>query len=248
MGRANANDKVRTLVTWEIPALASPTFIEMYINPNSLRMSEQKMITQTRTKGGFILQYWQEELPKLSIAGSCGDGGIESLNVLRDVYRSEQVAMINFLNSGGLDTKRRQSLAQMAASVTMWYQGQGHRGFFTSLGYEENAEQTGIITYTLEFTIVETIGRRKNYLPWQRKPNSTLENPTSADGRGSTTSGAYSTEFKMGELNAPQISSSGILGDSKFTNMTGLLPSQQKLLENLEENNERLTPDNLFAR
>lgn len=247
MGKANANDKVRHLIVWEVPSVASPAFIEMYINPTNLDFAERKLITETRTKGGFILQYWGSELPKLSLKGSTGDGGIEALQVLHDIYHSEQIAMVNFLNSGGIDQKRRQSMAQMAASVVMWYQGQGYRGFFTSMSYNESATEVGIFSYSLDFTICETIGKRKNAFPWQRSPISTQDSPSTAEGK-TTSSGAYGTRFKIGEMNAPQVSDSGILGDSKFTNMTGQVPDQKRLLEKLEENNEPLTPNNLFAR
>lgn len=46
-----------------------------------------------RTKGGFTLQYWGEDLGSLSINGTTGTSGIEGINVLRDVYRNEQLAI-----------------------------------------------------------------------------------------------------------------------------------------------------------
>jgi len=244
---AQTRDNSRTLIVWEIPAVASPGFIEMYINPNNLQTQDRKLQNTTRTKGGYVLQYWGEELTTVSIAGNTGDGGIEALNVLRDIYRSEQIALAKFLNSSGIDIKKRQSLAQMAASVVMWYQGQGQRGFFTDFQFTESADTIGLFAYNINFTVVETIGRRSNFLPWQRKPWSTLDTPSQPDGTGSTTGGGYQTRFKMGELNSPEVSSQGILSDSKFTRMTGVAPPQNILLDNFEENSEPITPFSLFA-
>jgi hypothetical protein len=68
----------------------------MYVNPQGISYSQKKSITQQRTKGGFVLQYWGEELGTISINGTTGSSGIEGINVLEDVYRSEQLAFDPF--------------------------------------------------------------------------------------------------------------------------------------------------------
>jgi len=79
----------RQLMRWKVPDLG---YIDMYINPQQMTIQEKKVITKRRTKGGYIIQYWGEELPTISISGSTGASGIEGINILRDVYRSEQKA------------------------------------------------------------------------------------------------------------------------------------------------------------
>jgi hypothetical protein len=241
MTKANSNDKVRHLIVWETPVKGSSSFVEMYVNPTSLKFQSAKIIQTTKTKGG---------LETLNITGATGTGGIEALNVIRDIYRSEQIAMQRIILDRGQNSKRRQSLSQLSTSVVMWYMGEGYRGFFKSFGYNESASNLGIFDYDLQFTIVERIGGpRKNFFPWQRKPWSTIDNPVQDNGRGSTTGGAYGTTFKIGELNAPPISDSiGVTSDPQFTNTTGLTPNQEILLTNLEDNNQALTPSRLFSR
>src|SRR5690606_38791557 len=80
---------VRNLIRWLVPESG---IVEMYINPKSISYSEAKQIQSQRTKGGFALQYWGEDLIKITIEGTTGTSGIEGINVLRDVYRAEQVA------------------------------------------------------------------------------------------------------------------------------------------------------------
>jgi len=80
---------VRNLVRWFVPETG---IIDMYINPQQLIEKDKKGISSTRTKGGFVNQYWGEELTTLSISGTTGSSGVEGINVLRDIYRSEQVA------------------------------------------------------------------------------------------------------------------------------------------------------------
>jgi len=247
MAKANANQRTRTLIVWEIPAVQSPSFVEMYINPNNLAIQDNKLQSTTKTKGGYILQYWGEELSKITLTGDTGDGGVEAVNVIRDIYRSEQIALASILLAGA-STKRRQSLAQLATSVVMWYQGQGYRGFFTAFSTTETP--SGVITYTLNFTVVETLGRRSNFLPWQRKPWSTLENPSTTSGLGGTTGGGYGTNFKIGEMNAPLEDPNGLLSDPVFSKRTEtpLTPGTvqgNRLRTNLNENLP--SPSQLFA-
>lgn len=246
MAQAHANEKIRNLIVWETPAAGSGAFIEMYINPENLSIKENKVQKITRTKGGYILQHWGEELIDISLSGTTGTGGIEAINVIRDVYRGEQLALQNIIASRGTQLKRRQSLAQLATSTIMWYMGQGFRGFFVSFTYDEKI--SGVFNYQLMFKAVEVIGERKNFMPWHRKPWSTLDSTSSDSGRGYLSGGAYGTNTKLGELNAPAVNPvTGVLDDPQYQTQTGAVPSQTELQENLDENAPKLTPGNLFA-
>ncbi len=83
-----ANNK-RHLIHWFVPEFG---VVKMYVNPTDISYSNQKKITQERTKGGFNLQYWGEELGKMTLKGTTGSSGIEGINVLEEIYRSEQLA------------------------------------------------------------------------------------------------------------------------------------------------------------
>lgn len=79
----------RALIHWFVPEFG---VVKMYVNPSSIRYSHKKVINKERTKGGFMLQYWGEDLSTLSIGGTTGSSGIEGINVLYEIYRSEQLA------------------------------------------------------------------------------------------------------------------------------------------------------------
>ena len=82
---------VRNMVRFFLPELG---IVEMYVNPQNIQYEDKKHIpSPTRTRGGYIVQYWGEELGTLSIGGTTGSSGVEGINVLYDVYRNEQVAM-----------------------------------------------------------------------------------------------------------------------------------------------------------
>lgn len=78
----------RKMVHWLIP---EGPIIQMYINPQNIQIRDRKAIQKQRTKGGFVVQYWGEELIEVNIRGTTGTSGIEGINVLRDIYRNEQL-------------------------------------------------------------------------------------------------------------------------------------------------------------
>lgn len=71
--------------------------IPIYINPQDFNINEVKLIKYDLTKGGYMVQYWGEQLTEISVSGATGSGGIEAVNILRDVYRYEQRAFKNIL-------------------------------------------------------------------------------------------------------------------------------------------------------
>ena len=85
--RLRNGSPTRNLIHWFVPEVG---VIPMFINPQSMSINNKKAIQKERTKGGFIIQYWGEELTELQIEGNTGSSGIEGLNVLYEIYRAEQ--------------------------------------------------------------------------------------------------------------------------------------------------------------
>ena len=78
----------RNMMHWFVPEVG---IINMYVNPQSIKYNFKKLITPHRTKGGYVVQYWGEEFATLAISGNTGSSGVEGLNVLEEIYRSEQL-------------------------------------------------------------------------------------------------------------------------------------------------------------
>ncbi|MFA5023434.1 MAG: hypothetical protein WC523_00555 [Patescibacteria group bacterium] len=83
---AGITNRDKQIMTWLLP---NGTSVQMYINPENFVVAESKQIQQTRTKGGFVVQYWGDNLTRLTLNGTTGSAGVKGINVLRDVYRSE---------------------------------------------------------------------------------------------------------------------------------------------------------------
>jgi len=87
---SNKDSKLRrNIITWFIPEFG---VVRMYVNPSNITYSDKKLINKDRTKGGYTLQYWGEELTSLSISGTTGSSSVEGINVLHEIYRAEQYA------------------------------------------------------------------------------------------------------------------------------------------------------------
>ena len=195
----------RNIITWFVPEFGT---VRMYVNPSSISYRYEKTITKERTKGGFSLQYWGEELPELSISGTTGSAGIEGINVLYEIYRAEQYAFDgvgltlaannanndlagNLMNSiensgvfgsvlGGvlgfdspkatLASKNVPSLAQLAFTVEMYYNGIVYRGYFKNMTVNEKSDSF-LLEYAMTFVVTQTRGYRTNYFPWSRSAN-----------------------------------------------------------------------------
>ena len=77
----------RNMVRWFLPELG---IVEMYVNPQSIKYTDTKHIgAPIRTRGGYMVQYWGEELGKISISGTTGSSGVEGINVIYDIYRND---------------------------------------------------------------------------------------------------------------------------------------------------------------
>jgi hypothetical protein len=186
-----------------------------------------KSINSTRTKGGFTLQYWGEELPALQIQGTTGSSGVEGINMLYEIYRAEQYAFDtaglvisannaaqnlvtagfnaagNAIGSGGVGqvlfggtatgnagtsvqnsgligglfglnsplnsvgSSNYVSLAQLAFTVEMYYDGWVYRGYFKSMTVSEKTHE---FDYTISFVVTQRRGYRTNFFPWHKNP------------------------------------------------------------------------------
>lgn len=89
LARPEIGQYKREMITWRTPHLG---YVQMYINPQQMQIEDRKIVSADRTKGGYLIQYAGEALTEISIQGTTGSSGIEGINILRSVYRSEQEA------------------------------------------------------------------------------------------------------------------------------------------------------------
>jgi hypothetical protein len=106
-----ANGKLnRNIITWFVPQFGT---VRMFVNPQNITYNHKKLINKDRTKGGYTLQYWGEELSTLNISGVTGSAGIEGINMLYEIYRAEQYAF----DAVGLTLAANNASADMANNL-----------------------------------------------------------------------------------------------------------------------------------
>jgi hypothetical protein len=229
----------RNIITWFVPQYGT---VEMFINPQNIKYNHSKQINKERTKGGFTLQYWGENLSTLNIDGTTGSSGIEGINMLYEIYRAEQYAfdtvgitlaannasadLSNGLSQGiggalsqvvgsppsaggllggilGLDSPNNMlsvrnipTLASLAFSVQMYYNGWSYQGYFNGMSITEKADNF-LLDYSMEFVVTQRSGYRTNYFPWHNSP---VSGASSYDTPGSFSGDATVAQPPSGSL------------------------------------------------
>lgn len=60
--------------------------IEMYINPNKIIVSQNKVKGKTYTRGGIFYHHWGDDNPTMSISGVVGYSGMKGIEQLEKIY------------------------------------------------------------------------------------------------------------------------------------------------------------------
>jgi hypothetical protein len=93
---------------------------QLYLNPQSINIRDQKIVQKQLTKGGHVVQYWGEELPTIDVQGTTGSAGIEGINILKDIYRHEQLHYRNVLANRQRELASAAALAQAEAEEQIY--------------------------------------------------------------------------------------------------------------------------------
>ncbi len=115
-----ARETIKFLIPTNLKSLDGPGFrrsVPLYINPSTIQISHSKNISDTQTIGGFIIQYWGDRITILNITGSTGSGGIDAINILYSVYKSEQTEFQRLLLERQSEYKKKIEEAQKEAEA-----------------------------------------------------------------------------------------------------------------------------------
>lgn len=100
----------------QIISIFIPEFgiVRLWCNPQSIAYNYKKVIISDRTKGGYSISYFGEEMPVLTISGNTGSAGVEGINALYEAYRGEQLAF----DSVGLTLAANSASADISNNLT----------------------------------------------------------------------------------------------------------------------------------
>lgn len=169
-------------IVWRIDDIADPPpILTMLLNPGNLDTTYTQLINETRTLGGFIQEFWGEQLTTLSSSGrtalTYGSGGLtneqarqstayENFARLVDIYRcngKDYKALNTFVNQTN-DVDRIMNLG----TVVMSYQNVEYSGYFDSFTIREMGEKPFYFEYDFSFKVIKIVGdllvQSKNYV------------------------------------------------------------------------------------
>ena len=111
--------------------------LSMLINPNSLDTQYTSLITETRTLGGFVHEYWGEQLTSLTAGGKTAmfldeKYGLSNINERQSEAYQYFMSLLNIYKNNGKDyyrtydtvaSKRNSSRITNLGSVNMFFDG-----------------------------------------------------------------------------------------------------------------------------
>lgn len=243
------------IISWRLP---NGTAIQMYINPQRLSIQDGKQINTVRTKGGFVVQYWGNELTQISIEGTTGSAGIKGINILEDIYNAENrafelvaqtqtSALIDRIGGSDadladsvlpqlaqqLDNRNfilRPSLASLATSILMFYQGVQYKGFFKNFSVNEATDNLGLFYYTMSFVATEKRGKRDNFMAWHKEPMADDLGGQLLNGIGNSLRRSFGLNDQAPESFHPE-SAPLTFGGNSLAAQLGFTSSEQQLIQ-----------------
>jgi len=163
----------KSVIVWRIEGIdeSIPELI-MRINLENIDLSYQQIINETRTLGGFLQEFWGEELTSLSASGktamSYDENGITNKNARVSEAYQNLLRLVNiYKNNGKVYTnpndmstasKANPNRIKKVGEIIMTYQQKEYVGYFEAFSIKENASNPYYFDYTLSYKISKTKG------------------------------------------------------------------------------------------
>ena len=164
--------KNKQAIVWRIEGIKNPPpDLIMFINPTNLDFSYTQLVTETRTLGGFVQEFWGEQLSTLSASGQTAmfynNGGLTNKDARISESYQNFIRLVNIYKNNGKDysderntlaLKRNPNKIVSLGTVRMVYTTKEYEGFFENFTIKELAEKPYNFEYDFSFKITRTVG------------------------------------------------------------------------------------------
>lgn len=167
--RSGAND-LRTLKR-QAEQLRDLPSIVMLVNPNNMTCNYNHIISAgDRSRTGFIVEHWGEQLPTLSISGNTGGfylvnrfggGGITAYQEGSAAYQQFITIFQIYRNNAYL--RNEDSTIGLVGAVEIYYDGKIYTGSFNAFNFTEDEAKPFSLDYSFEFTVRYETDIRTSY-------------------------------------------------------------------------------------
>lgn len=151
--------------------------LELFVDPNKIGVQKKMNVNKQLTKGGYVNQFWGQDLPLITISANSGYFGLTkgrdpitatTLNILDRIgnapsYRNgeqktgylDPLKVFEKLKTYVYDNRFDGQLpSEGNPIITMVYEGTAYSGYFLSFNYELNATKPFVIDYNLQFVVI----------------------------------------------------------------------------------------------
>jgi len=162
-------------IIWRIEGLqgvsSEETRMTMMLNPVNIDFSYAPIVNETRTLGGFIQEFWGEQLTSLSASGKTSmfynDKGLTNKDARKSEAYLNFIKLVNIYKNNGKNydddrksssIKLNQNRIKSVGIIIMTYINKQYEGYFDNFSIKEMSEKPYNYEYDFSFKITRTIG------------------------------------------------------------------------------------------
>ena len=169
-------------IIWRIEDITNPPpELTMLVNPGNLETTYTQLINETRTLGGFVQEFWGEQLTTLSSSGrtalTYGLGGLSNKEARQSSAYENFVRLIDIYRCNGKDYKTLKTFVSDAknpdriinvGTVIMSFDKNEYSGYFDNFTVREIGDKPFYFEYDFSFKVLKIIGdllvQSRNYV------------------------------------------------------------------------------------
>ena len=164
-------------ISWSVKGDSSVPSLTMLVNPGNLDVTYAPVITETRTLGGFVQEYWGEQLTTLSATGKTAmfvdaESGLTNKDQRSTESYQHFMSLLNIYKNNGkgysttfdtVPTRANPSKLTSFGYVTMIFDKRQYDGYFETFSHTEDATMPFNLEYSFTFKVMRIIGQKYVY-------------------------------------------------------------------------------------
>jgi len=122
--------------------------VQLFMNPQSIRVNKQVLHNKQQTRGGFVVQFWGHDLETIDVEAA----------VAYFQLSKEPVRAFEMLKNQVYQGRFHPSQPFVGVPfVTMLFENQILKGYFTNFNYRISADRPFYVTYAFNFVVTENL-------------------------------------------------------------------------------------------
>jgi len=161
-------------ISWSVTGDAKIPSLTMLVNPSNLDIAYSPLITETRTLGGFVHEFWGEQLTSLTASGKTAmfldENGLTNKNSRSTESFQYFMSLLNIYKNNGkgyfsANDKSTQAIynpTKIASLgiISMFFDKKQYDGYFESFTYTEDASMPFNLEYSFTFKALKIFGQQ----------------------------------------------------------------------------------------